>query len=150
MASDWHTEEGKSSLNIGKKFEARIFRLMSATDPNAQWISQDPKRFFDGFDVIFRGQRVEVKTNSGLKEGRHLDTCCVEITTKIGRPIGWSQGLSDVVVFIDRSTSRAYIYKAAPLREWIKDRWTFVCNGADCTLMPWICQEAGFHREVQL
>ena len=150
MASDWHTEEGKSSLNVGKKFEARLFRLMSATDPGAQWISEDKERFFDGYDVIFRGRRVEIKTNSGMKDGLHCETCCVEIRTKVGRPIGWSEGKSDVVVFVDRSTSRAYIYKAAVLREWIKDRWTFVRYGADCTLMPWSCPEAGFHREVQL
>jgi len=151
MESDWHTEDGKRSLQVGKEFEARLFRLMSETDAGAEWISEDPQRFFDGYDMIFRGKRVEVKSNAGVSAwGKHYDTVCVEVTTKAGRPVGWSTGKSDVVVFIDRSTSWAYVYRSSSLREWIKTRRTFERHDAECIIMPWICAEAGFVAQVQL
>lgn len=151
MASDWNTEEGKRSLQVGKEFEAKLFALMSEVDPAAEWISEDPNRFFDGYDMIFRGKRVEVKSNAGVSAwGAHYDTVCIEVINKVGKPIGWSTGKSDVVVFIDRSTSWAYIYRAEVLREWIKERRTFERYGAECCIMPWICKEAGFISQVSL
>ena len=151
MESDWHTEDGKRSLQVGKEFEARLFRLMSETNAGAEWISEDPQRFFDGYDMIFRGKRVEVKSNAGVSAwGKHYDTVCVEVVTKAGRPVGWSTGRSDVVVFIDRSTSWAYVYRSSSLREWIKTRRTFERHDAECITMPWICAEAGFVAQVQL
>jgi len=151
MASDWHTADGQRSLQVGKEAEARLFILLKEIDPDAQWISQDPERFFDGHDMIFRGKRVEVKSNAGTGlAGKAYDTVCVEVTTKAGRPVGWSTGKSDVVVFIDRSKSWAYIYRSSALREWIANRRVFNRHGADCVIMPWICAEAGFIAQAAL
>jgi hypothetical protein len=149
--ADWNTADGKRALQVGKEFEGRLFSIMCEADPDAQWIANDPERFFDGYDMIFRGKRVEVKSNAGVSAwGKHYDTVCVEVTTKAGRPIGWSTGKSDVVVFIDRSTCWAYVYRSSVLREWIKSGRTFSSNDAQCIIMPWICKDAGFVAQIAI
>ena len=151
MSGDWNTEDGKRSLQVGKEFESRLFRLMIEADPDAQWISEDPNRFFDGYDMVFRGKRVEVKSNAGVNSwGKHYDTVCVETVNKAGRPIGWSTGRSDVVVFIDRSVGAAYIYRSPDLGRWIKEQRTFERYDAQCCIMPWICKPAGFVAQVMI
>jgi hypothetical protein len=151
MASDWTSEEGKSSLNIGKKVERIVVSSLRKGGFTIDHIAEDPDRFFDGYDVLVAGKRVEIKSNSGWsKRGAALDTFCVEITTKTGKPIGWSQGKSDRVIIVNRRTMRAYIYRADMLRAWSVGRWTFVVDGADCFIMPHECTAAGYLKAWDL
>ena len=151
MASDWTSEDGKSSLKIGKKVEHLVVDSLRKGGFTIDHIAQDPDRFFDGYDVLVAGKRVEIKSNSGWsKTGQPLDTFCVEKITKVGKPIGWSQGKSDRVILVNRRTMKAYIYRADMLAAWSVRQRTFVVDGADCFIMPHECTAAGYLKKWEL
>lgn len=151
MASDWTSEDGESSLKIGKKVERIVVSSLRKGGFTIDHIAEDPKRFFDGYDVLVAGKRVEIKSNSGWsKTGAPLDTFCVEKITKVGKPIGWSQGLSDRVILVNRRTATAYIYRADMLAAWSVGKRTFVVDGADCFIMPHECTDAGYLKQWDL
>lgn len=151
MASDWNTEDGKSSLKIGKEIERAVVSSLIDGGFSIDHIAEDPNRFFDGYDVLVNGKRVEVKSNSGLgRDGSPLSTFCVERTTKVGKPIGWITGKSDRVILVNRLTMTAYIYRADALRDWSVGKRTFVVDGADCFIMPHECIEAGYLKKWEL
>jgi hypothetical protein len=151
MASDWHTELGQRSLNIGKKVERLVVSSLREMGFTIDHIAEDPERFFDGADVLVAGKRVEIKSNSGWsKRGAPLDTFCVEIINKVGKPIGWSSGKSDRVVIVNRRTMRAYIYRSDLLRAWSVGKRTVVVDGADCFIMPHECAPAGYLKAWDL
>lgn len=146
MGSDWNTTEGKRALDIGKKWEGKLFKKLKEYDPHAQWISEDSNQWYVGHDMIYHGWRVEVKSNGGVDEkGAPYPTVCVEKVTKAGHPVGWLTSKSDVVMFINRAQSVAYIYNSVKLAAWIKGKRTFKRYDADCITMPWInTSNAGF------
>jgi len=151
MASDWHTEEGERALKIGKKVERIVVSSFRERGYTIDHIAEDPDRFFDGYDVLVAGKRVEVKSNSGWsKGGVALDTFCVEIITKTGKPIGWSTGKSDRVVLVNRRTGTAYIYRSDMLKAWSVGQRIRVVNDADCFIMPHECTAAGYLAKWEL
>jgi len=149
--SDWNTVEGAESLRIGKIAERSVVAGLEERGYRINHLAEDPLHYNIGYDVLVNNKRTEIKSNSGVDErGRAYSTCCVEKVTKVGRPIGWSQGKSDRVLFFNRSDRMLYIYEARRLHEWSVGRRTFVKWGADCLLMPWECAEAGYLCKVQL
>jgi len=149
--SDWNTVEGEEALRIGKQAERAVVAGLAGRGYRIKHIAEDPQHYNDGYDVLVNNKRTEIKSNSGVDERGHAySTCCVEKVTKIGRPIGWSQGKSDRVLFFNRSNSMLYVYEADRLHEWSRGRRTFLKHGADCLLMPWECAEAGYLCKVQL
>lgn len=151
MASDWHTEDGKRSLEVGKKFERIVVSSFQEMGYTCSHIAEDPDRFFDGYDVLVAGKRVEIKSNSGVDDwGNPYQTFCVEKINKVGKPIGWSQGKSDVVVLVNIRTRTAYFYRADKLVAWSVGKSTFRKNGADCFIMPHECAPAGYLKKWEL
>jgi hypothetical protein len=149
--SDWNTVDGAEALAIGKRAEREVVASLRERGFRIDHLAEDPLHYNIGYDVIVNNKRTEIKSNSGVDAwGAPYGTCCVEKITKIGRPIGWSQGKSDRVLFFNRSNRLLYVYEARHLQEWSVGRWTFKKHGADCLLMPWECNEAGFLCKVQL
>jgi len=151
MESDWHTEDGKRSLEVGKEFERIVVSSMRNMGYTIDHIAEDPNRFFDGYDVLVEGNRIEIKSNSGIDDwGNPYHTFCVEKITKTGKPIGWSQGRSDAVVLVNIRTRTAYMYSAGKLKAWSVGKRTFPKNGADCFIMPHECAAAGYLKSWKL
>jgi hypothetical protein len=149
--SDWHTQDGKRSLKIGKEIERDVVSSFGEKGYTTDHIAEDPKRFFDGYDVLVEGKRVEIKSNSGVDDwGNPYRTFCVETVTKVGKPIGWSTGLSDAVVLVNIRTRTAYFYNARKLAAWSVHQQTFISNGALCFKMPHECTPAGYLHKWEL
>jgi hypothetical protein len=139
MASDWHTVEGKAAMSIGKKWEGKLFKKLVELDADAEWIAEDSAKWYAGHDIVWRGYRVEVKSNGGVDEmGFPYPTVCVEKVTKAGYTVGWLTSKSDVVMFINRAKSVAYMYNSEKLAAWIAPFPTFERWGAKCITMPWM------------
>jgi len=151
MLKDLNTIEGKVAMEIGEAWEEKLWKIFSARDAAARWISKGEGDWLAGHDFIFKGKRVEVKTNEGVSPtGTPYDTCCLELETRGGNTIGWRLGKADVVLLINRSESIGYFYDARKLREWTKHRPFFWKHDAKCTKIYWNQPEAGFMTAVEL
>ena len=151
MLKDIMTTDGQRAMRIGTEWERRLWNTFKEIDDATRWISGNEGDWLAGHDFIFRGKRVEVKTNEGANwEGVPYSTCCLEVRTRGDNPIGWSQGKADVVLLVNRYSHTGYFYNAKTLRKWIVGRWTFVKHDADCLLIDWENKDAGFMTEVSL
>jgi hypothetical protein len=151
MLKDLDTEDGKRSMEIGEAWEERLWTLFRSMDPDTRWISKGEGDWLAGHDFIFKGKRVEVKTNEGVdSRGNPYDTCCLELETRGGNTIGWRQGKADVVLLVNRSQSVGYFFNAQKLKDWTKHRPTFWKHEAKCTKIGWNESDAGFMTEVAL
>lgn len=153
MGSDWHTRDGMRSLERGKEAEAVLHRRLAETDGDIQWPSQSPQLYFLGYDIVWRGLRIEVKSNGGWDavRGRPYETVCVELETKVGRPIGWTEGKADIVAFINIWEGACYLYKADELVRFLSGRRRFSRHDAQCTVMKWDeGRAAGFVKKLSL
>jgi hypothetical protein len=151
MLKDIGTEDGKRAMEIGEAWEAKLWEIFKAKDPDARWISKGEGDWLAGHDFIFKGKRVEVKTNEGTdKWGKAYDTCCLELETRGGNTIGWRQGKADVVLLVNRSQSMGYFFNAAKLKLWTKHSPWFWKHDARCTKVRWQHEDAGFMAEVEL
>lgn len=151
MLKDLMTADGWKAMRIGEEWEQKLWDIFIAIDGETRWISKGEGDWLAGHDFIFRGKRVELKTNEGVNwRGEAYSTCCLEVTTRGDRPIGWSQGKADVVLLVNRSLNMGYFYNAKKLNEWMTGRPTFVKYDADCVLIDWKDSDAGFMMEVSL
>lgn len=151
MLKDLMTEDGWKSMRIGEEWEQKLWDMFSAIDPACRWISKGEGDYLAGHDFIFKGKRIEVKTNEGANwRGVPYATCCLEVTTRGGNRIGWSTGKADVVLLVNRSLNAGYFYNAKKLNEWMTGRKTFEKHEADCVLIDWKDTDAGFMTEVSL
>lgn len=151
MLKDLNTADGKRAMEIGEAWEEKLWSIFSAKDKDARWISKGEGDWLAGHDFIFKGKRIEVKTNEGADgNGNPYDTCCLELETRGGNTIGWRQGKADVVLLVNRSQSVGYFFNATKLKKWSKHRPFFWKHDAKCTKIYWNQPEAGFMTEVAL
>lgn len=151
MLKDLNTEDGQRAMAVGEEWEQRLWEIFSNSDAGARWISKGEGDWLAGHDFIFKGKRVEVKTNEGIdKWGKQYDTCCLELETRGGNTIGWRLGKADVVLLVNRSQSMGYFFNATKLREWAKHRPFFWKHDAKCTTVYWNQADAGFMTAVEL
>lgn len=151
MLRDLHTEDGQRALAVGEACERRLWKLFRESDADARWISGVEGDFLAGHDFIFRGKRVEVKSNEGTdSDGVPYDTCCLELETRGGNTVGWRQGKSDVVLLVNRSQSVGYFFSAKQLVAWSRHKPFFWKHDAKCTRIRWDQSDAGFIAAVQL
>jgi hypothetical protein len=151
MLKDLNTVDGKRAMEIGEAWEERLWNIFSTKDKDARWISKGEGDWLAGHDFIFKGKRVEVKTNEGVDgNGNPYDTCCLELETRGGNTIGWRQGKADVVLLVNRSESKGYFFNADQLKKWSRHRPVFWKHDAKCTRIYWTQENAGFMTEVSL
>ena len=151
MLRDLNTEDGRRAMEVGEAWEERLWTLFRSMDPATRWISKGEGDWLAGHDFIFKGKRVEVKTNEGVdSRGNPYDTCCLELETRGGNTIGWRLGKADVVLLVNRSQSMGYFFNAQKLKDWTKHRPTFWKHEAKCTKIGWNESDAGFMTEVAL
>ena len=151
MLKDLDTEDGQRAMAVGEAWEERLWQIFRASDDAARWISKGEGDWLAGHDFIFKGKRVEVKTNEGVSpSGSPYDTCCLELETRGGNTVGWRQGKADVVLLVNRSQSVGYFFNAKKLMEWCKHRPYFWKHDAKCTKVGWNDSAAGFMTEVAL
>ena len=151
MLKDIGTEDGKRAMEVGEAWEAKLWEMFREKDPGARWISKGEGDWLAGHDFIFKGKRVEVKTNEGVDaDGVPYDTCCLELETRGGNTIGWRLGKADVVLLVNRAQSMGYFFNAAKLKAWSKHRPYFWKHDAKCTKVYWDHADAGFMAEVAL
>lgn len=151
MLQDLHTEDGQRALKVGEEWEERLWEMFSTADKDARWISRLEGLYLSGHDFIFKGKRVEVKTNAGTdKYGVPYDTCCLELETRGGYVIGWRQAKADVLILVNRSQSRGYFYDAKKLITWSKHRPYFWKHDAKCTTIYWEQPDAGFMTSIDI
>lgn len=151
MLQDIMTEDGQRAMRIGTEWERKLWEEFRGIDAAARWISGGENDWLAGHDFIFRNKRVELKTNEGINwKGIPYRTCCLEVVTRGGNPVGWSTGKADSVLLVNRFSHRGYFYNAKKLVSWIAGRRTFVKHGADCLLIDWENKDAGFMTEVSL
>jgi hypothetical protein len=145
MLKDLHTEEGQRALAIGEACERRLWKMFSESDADARWISGVEGDWLAGHDFIFKGKRVEVKSNEGASPSGFLyDTCCLELETRGGNTIGWSQGKADAVLLVNRAQSMGFLFHAAKLKEWSRHQPFFWKHEAKCTKLQWDQKDAGY------
>jgi len=151
MLKDLMTEDGWKSMRIGEEWEQKLWDMFRAIDTATRWISKGEGDYLAGHDFIFKGKRIEVKTNEGADwRGQPYKTCCLEVRTRGGNRIGWSTGKADVVLLVNRSLNVGYFYNAKTLNSWMTGRPTFEKHEADCVLIDWKDSDAGFMMEVSL
>ena len=151
MLKDLFTKDGQRAMAIGEAWEERLWEMFSTADKDARWISKGEGDWLAGHDFIFRGKRVEVKTNEGISNnGTPYDTACLELETRGGNTIGWRLGKADVVLLVNRSQSIGYFYDAKKLMAWSKHRPYFWKHDAKCTKIYWEQVSAGFMTAMDL
>lgn len=153
MISDWHTIDGREKLAVGLLFEERLFRKLQRLDGEAVWKSREGgDALYVGWDMMFRGQKIEVKSNEGANwRGVPYDTVCVELVTKAGRRVGWRSGGADIVALINRAKRECYLYRAAALSDFLEGKQRIVVHNAECVKMRWNEGEfAGFIKKISL
>jgi hypothetical protein len=152
MLKDLNTVDGQRAMRDGKAAELAFYECFKRLP--IQWISEDADKVLAGHDFIVDGKRVEVKSNSGWNDQKGIpyETCCVEVETRGGNVVGWKQKKADLVVFINRLTWKAYIYRAFDLKAYSHSKASslFWKHDARCFTMPWIEESAGFMAEVEL
>ena len=154
MISDWNSADGREKLALGMSVEEKLFKKLSRGGDEVIWKSQEGgDALYVGWDMMWRGKTIEIKSNEGWdwKWNRPYDTVCVELVTKAGRPIGWYEGKSDVVAFVNRKTGDCYFYRAALLRDFVEGKQRFVRYNAECVKVKWNSgPEAGFIKKISL
>ena len=151
MLKDLMTADGQRAMRIGTAWEERLWEGLKAADTAARWISGGEGNWLAGHDFIFRGKRLELKTNEGVNDrGLPYKTCCLEVVTRGGNAVGWSTGKADVVLLVNRFSHTGYFYNAKKLVSWTTGRRTFVKHDADCLLIDWENVDAGFMMEMSL
>lgn len=151
MLKDLHTEDGQRAMAVGQKWERRVWEVFKSLDSEARWISGAEGDYLAGHDFIFKGKRVEVKSNEGVgSNGILYSTCCLELETRGANTIGWRCGKADVVLLINRAQRRGYFYDAKKLSQWAKHRAFFWKHDAKCIKIDWANEAAGFFAEVEL
>ena len=151
MLKDLNTVGGQRSMAIGEAWEEKLWESIRASDKDARWISKGEGDWLAGHDFIWKGKRLELKTNEGISEtGEEYDTCCLEVIARGGRIVGWMQNKADLVMLVNRHQSVGYIFNATMLRDWAKHRPKFTSHQAECTKVYWTDRIAGFKASVDI
>lgn len=110
-----------------------------------------------GHDVVAEKNgktwRIEIKSNSGISNGRIMDTWFLETETRCGRPshtiIDMENDAMDMLIAYNANTETAHVFSPHHLVRALEGcplRYSYDCPGR---LISWTDKRAGFIKEIK-